>query len=110
MAKVITLSAVFIIALLLCQPTFSQQTKVCAIRSTGVEFIENKGQIADQFGKPAPDVLFNAEVENGLITIRKQSVSFTFIKVEPFASEGKSKSKDKDSPLHIKEFDEPDST
>jgi len=108
MARISTIFAVLIIALLLCQSVYSQQTNFRAIRNTGVEFIENKGQIADQFGKPNPEVLFNAEVENGLISVRKQGISFTFIKLEKFSSE--SKSNEKDLPLHLKSFEEPDSS
>ncbi|HPO64285.1 MAG TPA: SBBP repeat-containing protein, partial [Candidatus Kapabacteria bacterium] len=45
-----------------------------------VEFIENKGQIADQNGKVNYDVLFIAEVPYGTVTIRRDGISCSFIK------------------------------
>jgi|GEM_PF-2339339 len=43
MARITSIFAVLIIALLLCWSTYSQQTNFRAIRNAGVEFIENKG-------------------------------------------------------------------
>ncbi len=48
--------------------------------SKSIEFIENKGQIADQNGNVNWDVLFVAEVPYGTVTIRRDGISCTFIK------------------------------
>ncbi len=45
-----------------------------------IEFIENKGQIADQNGNVNYDVLFIAEVPYGTVTIRRDGISCSFIK------------------------------
>ncbi|HPI20648.1 MAG TPA: hypothetical protein PKY56_09780, partial [Candidatus Kapabacteria bacterium] len=45
-----------------------------------VEFIENKGQVADQNGNVNYDVLFIAEVPYGTVTIRRDGISYSFIK------------------------------
>jgi len=64
-----------------------------------VEFIENKGQIADQFGNINWDVLFIAEVEGGTIAIRRDGISFTFIKNDETAIQ-KRKTNDKLQGMH----------
>ncbi len=45
-----------------------------------IEFIENKGQIADQNGNVNYDVLFISEVPYGTVTIRRDGISCSFIK------------------------------
>ena len=55
---------------LLLQSAFSEPTKFRAMRSVGVEFIENKGQIADQFGKPISEILFKAEIKSKFYLIK----------------------------------------
>ncbi len=62
----------------------------CMSRSVSqLEFIENKGQIADQNGNVNWDVLFIAQVENGTITIRKDGISFTFVKYDKVPTQTK---------------------
>ncbi|MCX6152853.1 MAG: SBBP repeat-containing protein [Candidatus Kapabacteria bacterium] len=50
------------------------------LKKKSIEFIENKGQIADQFGKVNWNVKFIAQVDFGNIYINQNSVSFAFIK------------------------------
>ena len=45
-----------------------------------IEFIENKGQIADQNGKVNHEVLFIAEVPGGAVYVRRDGISFAMIK------------------------------
>ncbi len=50
------------------------------LNTKNIEFIENKGQIADQNGNVNYDVLFIAEVPYGTVTIRRDGISCSFIK------------------------------
>jgi hypothetical protein len=59
---------------------FANPTEINFLQNQQIEFIENKGQIADQNGNVNWDILFLAKVDYGTIAIRKDGVSFTFIK------------------------------
>jgi hypothetical protein len=45
-------------------------------------FIENKGQVTDQYGNVSQDVLFIAEVPSGNIAIKRDGISYTFTRFE----------------------------
>ncbi|MCX6153488.1 MAG: SBBP repeat-containing protein [Candidatus Kapabacteria bacterium] len=61
-------------------PQLSMQSKFAFNGQMKEAFIENKGQIADQFGKVNNEVSLVAQVEFGNIYINKNSLSFAFIK------------------------------
>ena len=46
-------------------------------------FIENKGQITDQFGKPNPQILFTATVGKMKISLRKTGFSYELNQLDP---------------------------
>jgi hypothetical protein len=50
------------------------------LNTKSIEFIENKGQVADQNGNINYDVLFIADVPYGTVTIRRDGISCSFIK------------------------------
>jgi len=53
------------------------------INSTpNLEFIENRGQIADQHGNVNHSVLFIADVPYGTVTIRRDGISYSFVKYD----------------------------
>ncbi len=55
-----------------------------------LEFIENKGQIANSEGKPADNVLFKASYGNCDIYITDKGLSYVFYKIEEKESDSKS--------------------
>ncbi|MCO5252047.1 MAG: SBBP repeat-containing protein [Candidatus Kapabacteria bacterium] len=84
--KIITLALVILIANL--YPIFGNNFSAKNLISESarkIEFIENKGQIADQHGNVNHNVLFIAEVPYGTITIRRDGISYSFVKYDEVA-------------------------
>jgi len=107
MNKIIYFAAFFILfAVSVYSQNLESLNNKLSLLSQNLEFIENKGQIADQHGNVNWDVLFIAEVENGTIAIRKDGISFTFVKYDKVPSLKKD-AKDKIQGLRDK-FQEPE--
>ena len=107
MNKIIYFAAFFILfAVSVYSQNLESLNNKFSLLSQNLEFIENKGQIADQHGNVNWDVLFIAEVENGTIAIRKDGISFTFVKYDKVPSLKKD-AKDKIQGLRDK-FQEPE--
>jgi len=85
--KIITLALVILIANL--NPIFGNNVNgaksLLSESARTIEFIENKGQIADQHGNVNRNVLFIAEVPYGTITIRRDGISYSFVKYDEAA-------------------------
>lgn len=50
-------------------------------------FIENKGQVSDQFNKPRPDVLYSGNLGDLIFHIKKNGISYQLSKIESFKEE-----------------------
>jgi hypothetical protein len=85
--KKITLALIILLAI--SYPIFGNNVKgaknLLSDGSRKIEFIENKGQIADQHGNVNQNVLFIAEVPYGTITIRRDGISYSFVKYDEVA-------------------------
>src|SRR5207248_3792475 len=49
-----------------------------SLSSGGIEFIENKGQLADQFGKPMPEVLYSSDAKGMKCYLTAKGMHFVF--------------------------------
>lgn len=58
-------------------PTFSQQTN----ESSGGLFIENSGQVVDQFKNPRKDVLYSGAMTNMVFHLKNTGISYQFTQV-----------------------------
>lgn|GEM_PF-2374078 len=69
--------SVISIGLLLATLAFSQVKSVTGkVNSNGVEFIPNKGQIADRYGKVLKNILFSARLKNAQVYLRDTGISY----------------------------------
>lgn len=59
---------------------FSTPTPSDLLKNSSIKFIENKGQIIDEFGNVNKEVQFVASVDFGLIIVKNNVISFAFIK------------------------------
>src|SRR5579864_7413217 len=51
--------------------------------SQGLQFIENKGQLADQFGKSMPEILYSCNTRGMECYLTAKGIHFVFSKVMP---------------------------
>ncbi len=56
----------------------NQQQLTNSLRSNGMAFTPNKGQIADMEGNLRPDVLYKADIHGGEVYLRKTGISYVF--------------------------------
>ncbi len=84
---------------------FSTPTPNEFLARKGIIFVENKGQIVDQFGNVNKEVQFVAQVDFGIIVVKNNTISFSFIKQQPASINAKSEKLDK--PLGIDPLTEP---
>ncbi|MGB9853082.1 MAG: SBBP repeat-containing protein, partial [Candidatus Kapaibacteriota bacterium] len=74
---------------------FSTPTANEILARKSIIFVENKGQIVDQFGNVNREVQFVAQVDFGIIVVKNNTISFTFIKQQSSAIESKNEKLDK---------------
>ncbi|MGB9772205.1 MAG: SBBP repeat-containing protein, partial [Candidatus Kapaibacteriota bacterium] len=74
---------------------FSIPTANEILARKSIIFVENKGQIVDQFGNVNREVQFVAQVDFGIIVVKNNTISFTFIKQQSSAIESKNEKLDK---------------
>ena len=54
-----------------------------SLHSKEIEFIENKGQLADQYGKPMPDVLYSSDAKGMKCYLTAKGMHFVFGRMNP---------------------------
>lgn len=89
----------------LSSTVFSTPTPSEFLARKSIIFIENKGQIVDQFGNVNKDVQFVAQVDFGTIVVKNNTISFTFIKQRPESIDARNEKLDK--PFGIDKGTEP---
>lgn len=92
---------VLIVSLAFATPTPNE-----LLARKSIIFVENKGQIVDQFGNVNNEVKFVAQVDFGTIVVKNNTISFTFIKQRPEVIEANKEKLDK--PLGVELGREPD--
>lgn len=80
---------------LLVSFAFSTPTLNELLARKSIIFVENKGQIIDQFGNVNKEVQFVAQVDFGIIVVKNNTISFAFIQQRPEAINAKSEKLDK---------------
>ena len=80
MKKILFLSLLFVLAIQVNAQNLDDAQNLLKQSTRSIEFIENKGQVADQNGNVNFDVLFIAEVPYGTVVIRKDGISCSFVK------------------------------
>ncbi|MFN3781609.1 MAG: SBBP repeat-containing protein, partial [Candidatus Kapaibacteriota bacterium] len=90
---------------LLYANVFATPTPSEILARKSIVFIENKGQIIDQFGNVNKEVQFVAQVDFGTIVVKNNTISFTFIKQKPESIDAKNEKLD--LPLGIDKGTEP---
>lgn len=80
---------------LLVSFAFSTPTPNELLARKSIIFVENKGQIIDQFGNVNKEVQFVAQVDFGIIVVKNNTISFAFIQQRPEAINAKTEKLDK---------------
>ncbi|MCX7909407.1 MAG: immunoglobulin domain-containing protein [Ignavibacteria bacterium] len=91
--KKLLFSALFLV--FVCSYLFATPVPNELLARKSIIFVENKGQIVDQYGKVNKEVQFVAQVDFGIIVVKNNTISFTFIRKGQEVIDAKSEKLDK---------------